>query len=50
MTVLRERKHHYLPILLFHADDCDSSLYFDGFWSRGIGNEGTIRITDEDGA
>lgn len=30
--------------------DCYSSLYLDGFWSHGIGNEGTIRIADEEGA
>lgn len=27
-----------------------SSLYLDGFWSHGVGNEGTIRIADEEGA
>merc|ERR1712187_819180 len=37
-------------ILIAHDSAAGTSLYFDGFWSRGIGNEGTIRITDEDGA
>ncbi|KAJ5698079.1 Rhodopsin archaeal/bacterial/fungal [Penicillium macrosclerotiorum] len=26
------------------------TLYLDGFWSQGVGNEGAIRIEDEEGA
>ncbi|KAL2823478.1 hypothetical protein BDW59DRAFT_97191 [Aspergillus cavernicola] len=27
-----------------------TNLYIDGFWSNGLGNDGTIRINDEEGA
>ncbi|KAJ5876353.1 Opsin [Penicillium soppii] len=37
-------------LLLAHDNAAGISLYLDGFWSHGIGNEGTIRIADEEGA
>lgn len=37
-------------ILIAHDSAAGTTMYLDGFWSRGIGNEGAIRITEEDGA
>ncbi|CAG8260848.1 unnamed protein product [Penicillium olsonii] len=37
-------------LLLAHDSSAGISLYLDGFWSHGVGNEGTIRIADEEGA
>ncbi|CEJ55022.1 opsin [Penicillium brasilianum] len=37
-------------LLLSHDNAQGVTLYADGFWSSGVGNEGAIRITDEDGA
>jgi bacteriorhodopsin len=37
-------------LLLAHDNATGISLYLDGFWSHGVGNEGTIRIADEEGA
>ncbi|KAJ9237793.1 hypothetical protein DTO166G5_3356 [Paecilomyces variotii] len=38
-------------LLLTHDRSSSSfSLYLDGFWSRGIGQEGAIRVGEEDGA
>lgn len=55
MTARLERKqlpnNHFL--FLQHDDYCANlcrTIHLDGFWSRGIGNEGSIRIPDEDGA
>ncbi|EYE94993.1 opsin family protein [Aspergillus ruber CBS 135680] len=36
-------------LLIAYESVAGTTLYLDGFWSRGIGNEGAIRITDEDG-
>lgn len=37
-------------LLLAHDSAQGISLNVDGFWSSGVGNEGAIRITEEDGA
>ncbi|GFF44312.1 opsin-1 [Aspergillus udagawae] len=37
-------------LILAHDSAQGISLYVDGFWSNGIGNEGAIRISEEDGA
>ncbi|KAJ5096417.1 hypothetical protein NUU61_005773 [Penicillium alfredii] len=37
-------------LLLAHDSSPGITLYIDGFWSQGVGNEGAIRITDEEGA
>ncbi|PLB37569.1 opsin family protein [Aspergillus candidus] len=37
-------------LLLSHDSTPEIATYIDGFWSNGIGNEGAIRITEEDGA
>ncbi|KAJ5389043.1 uncharacterized protein N7496_000111 [Penicillium cataractarum] len=37
-------------LLLAHDSAQGITLYVDGFWSSGVGNEGAIRITEEDGA
>ncbi|OGE49849.1 hypothetical protein PENARI_c019G04475 [Penicillium arizonense] len=34
-------------LLLAHDSSPEITLYLDGFWSRGIGNEGAIRIEEE---
>ncbi|KAJ6098537.1 hypothetical protein N7467_000072 [Penicillium canescens] len=34
-------------LLLAHDSSPEITLYMDGFWSRGIGNEGAIRIEEE---
>lgn len=46
-----------MPLLermfIFHSGastDERSNLYVDGFWSSGLGNEGAIRINEEEGA
>jgi bacteriorhodopsin len=37
-------------LLVQHDSAQGITLYVDGFWSSGVGNEGAIRITEEDGA
>ncbi|RHZ53729.1 opsin family protein [Aspergillus thermomutatus] len=37
-------------LIIAHDSAQGISLYVDGFWSSGVGNEGAIRISEEDGA
>ncbi|KAJ5782034.1 Opsin [Penicillium paradoxum] len=37
-------------LLFAHDSSPGITLYMEGFWSHGIGNEGAIRIADEEGA
>ncbi|KAJ5121017.1 uncharacterized protein N7515_008978 [Penicillium bovifimosum] len=37
-------------LLLAHDSSPGITLYSEGFWSHGVGNEGAIRISDEEGA
>ncbi|KAJ5175729.1 uncharacterized protein N7482_001606 [Penicillium canariense] len=37
-------------LVLAHDSSPNITLYMDGFWSSGVGNEGAIRIAEEDGA
>ncbi|KAJ5707860.1 hypothetical protein N7488_007661 [Penicillium malachiteum] len=37
-------------LILSHDNAQGTTLHLDGFWSHGIGNEGAIRIHDEEGA
>lgn len=30
--------------------DICSTLHLDGFWSRGVGNEGAVRLPEDEGA
>jgi hypothetical protein len=36
-----------VPRHILTSDLTYSTLYMDGFWSHGIGNEGAIRIEEE---
>lgn len=37
-------------LLFAHESTSGIALYMEGFWSHGVGNEGAIRISDEEGA
>ncbi|KAJ5180920.1 Rhodopsin archaeal/bacterial/fungal [Penicillium capsulatum] len=37
-------------LLLAHDSSPGITLHLDGFWSQGVGNEGAIRIPEEEGA
>ncbi|CDM38139.1 hypothetical protein DTO013E5_8750 [Penicillium roqueforti] len=37
-------------LLFTHESSPGIALYMEGFWSHGVGNEGAIRISDEEGA
>ncbi|KAJ5273779.1 Rhodopsin archaeal/bacterial/fungal [Penicillium angulare] len=37
-------------LVLSHDNAQGTTLHVDGFWSHGVGNEGAIRIEDEEGA
>ncbi|KAF3018321.1 hypothetical protein E8E15_005769 [Penicillium rubens] len=37
-------------LLFAHENTPEIALYMEGFWSHGVGNEGAIRISDEEGA
>ncbi|KAH8429075.1 opsin family protein [Aspergillus melleus] len=37
-------------LLIAHDSSPGITLYVDGFWTNGIGNEGAIRVGDEEGA
>lgn len=50
MIMRRERKFVRVGFWIYAYAYICRTLHVDGFWAHGIGNEGAIRIEDEEGA